>query len=239
MGITSTNPDGMTVNTAAKNGTLAAQDLVLDVAVDMVLDTGIGTNNGQVTTASNIIGEAGLRKVLGRAGLVLAALFVLGYLARPVWGQEPTPGLTPEPTTEAPVYVVVPGDTLYGIAQRFGTTVEAIVEDEAQRYRDEGDGKGVLPVLDAVRRKAEDSRRSEIARFIERSPHVPAELREEIEALSRSLVNTILAAPSQCLRKEATNGRAEEFARVTRELFGITVPEPPDEIDTGRPPSVP
>ena len=69
-----------------------------------------------------------LSKVLGRAGLVLAALFVLGYLARPVWGQEPTPGLTPEPTTEAPVYVVVPGDTLYGIAQRFGTTVEAIVE---------------------------------------------------------------------------------------------------------------
>ncbi len=117
--------------------------------------------------------------------------------------------------------------------------VEAIVEDEAQRYRDEGNGKGVLPVLDAVRRKAEDSRRKEVARFIDRLPDVPAELRKEIEALSRSLVNTILAAPSQRLRKEAANGRAEEFARVTRELFGIAVPEPSDEVDTGSPPSVP
>ncbi len=117
--------------------------------------------------------------------------------------------------------------------------VEAIVEDEARRYRDENNGNGVLPVLDAVRRKAEHSRRSEVARFVERSPDVPAELREEIEALSRSLVNAILAAPSQCLRKESTNGRAEEFARVTRELFGVTVPEQPDKIGTGRPPSVP
>jgi glutamyl-tRNA reductase len=117
--------------------------------------------------------------------------------------------------------------------------VEAIVEDEARRYRDEDKQDGLLPILDAVRRKAEDSRRSEVTRFVDRLPHVPAELREEIEALSRSLVNTILAAPSQCLRKEATNGRAEEFARVTRELFEITVPELPDEVDPGRPPSVP
>jgi murein DD-endopeptidase MepM/ murein hydrolase activator NlpD len=41
--------------------------------------------------------------------------------------QEPTPAVTPEPTPEAPVYVVQPGDTLYSIAQRFGTTVESIV----------------------------------------------------------------------------------------------------------------
>jgi murein DD-endopeptidase MepM/ murein hydrolase activator NlpD len=37
------------------------------------------------------------------------------------------PAVAQEPTPEAPVYVVQPGDTLYGIAQRFGTTVEAIV----------------------------------------------------------------------------------------------------------------
>ena len=32
-----------------------------------------------------------------------------------------------EPTPEPPVYEVQPGDTLYSIAERFGTTVEAIV----------------------------------------------------------------------------------------------------------------
>ncbi len=45
----------------------------------------------------------------------------------PVTTQEPTPAATQEPTPEPPIYVVQPGDTLYGIAQRFGTTVEAIV----------------------------------------------------------------------------------------------------------------
>ena len=64
-----------------------------------------------------------------RAGLVLALVLLLGWFAAPVAAQDPTPGPTPEPTatSEAPVYVVVPGDTLYSIAERFGTTVEAIV----------------------------------------------------------------------------------------------------------------
>lgn len=47
------------------------------------------------------------------------ALVLLLFVAVPAAAQEPTP--------EAPVYVVQPGDTLYGIAQRFDTTVEAIV----------------------------------------------------------------------------------------------------------------
>jgi murein DD-endopeptidase MepM/ murein hydrolase activator NlpD len=46
-------------------------------------------------------------------------LVVLLWLAAPAAAQEPTP--------EPPVYVVQPGDTLFSIAQRFETTVEAIV----------------------------------------------------------------------------------------------------------------
>jgi murein DD-endopeptidase MepM/ murein hydrolase activator NlpD len=55
--------------------------------------------------------------------------------ATPAATLEPTPGATPEPapevtgepTPEPPTYAVQPGDTLFAIAQRFGTTVEAIV----------------------------------------------------------------------------------------------------------------
>jgi murein DD-endopeptidase MepM/ murein hydrolase activator NlpD len=53
-------------------------------------------------------------------GVVLAlALFALLWLPIRARAQEPTP--------EAPVYVVQPGDTLFRIAERFDTTVEAIV----------------------------------------------------------------------------------------------------------------
>jgi murein DD-endopeptidase MepM/ murein hydrolase activator NlpD len=66
-----------------------------------------------------------------RVGLALVALLILGYLSVPVSAQELTTKPAAEPTVQpdanTPVYVVVPGDTLYSIAERFGTTVEAIV----------------------------------------------------------------------------------------------------------------
>jgi murein DD-endopeptidase MepM/ murein hydrolase activator NlpD len=68
-----------------------------------------------------------ISKAQFRVGVVLAALLILICLAAPVAAQEPAADPTAAPTAEAPVYVVVPGDTLYGIAERFGTTVEAIV----------------------------------------------------------------------------------------------------------------
>ena len=41
---------------------------------------------------------------------------------------EPEPDPTPDPPRAEHVYEVQSGDTLWGIAQEFGTTVEAIVE---------------------------------------------------------------------------------------------------------------
>lgn len=62
---------------------------------------------------------------------VLAAVVLLACLVVPAMAQQQTVGVTPEPapesTPEPTFYSVQPGDTLYSIAQRFGTTVEAIV----------------------------------------------------------------------------------------------------------------
>ncbi|MGD8517615.1 MAG: LysM peptidoglycan-binding domain-containing M23 family metallopeptidase [Anaerolineae bacterium] len=72
------------------------------------------------------------------ARFLIALCVVLG-LALPVVGQDtvlaaaqdPPPAApvrpTPEPTPDWPVYTVQAGDTLYAIAERFGSTVEAIV----------------------------------------------------------------------------------------------------------------
>ena len=59
------------------------------------------------------------RRVLCPVGLALASLVLLLVFASPATAQDPTP--------EPEVYVVQPGDTLFTIAQRFGSSVEAIV----------------------------------------------------------------------------------------------------------------
>ncbi|MFC2029636.1 peptidoglycan DD-metalloendopeptidase family protein [Chloroflexota bacterium] len=59
----------------------------------------------------------GARFCLGFAGVALLAALLLVWSA-PTWAQEPSP--------ESRAHTVVSGDTLYSIAEQYGTTVEAI-----------------------------------------------------------------------------------------------------------------
>ena len=45
----------------------------------------------------------------------------------PIFSQTPTPSLTPTATSKYIVHIVQPGDTLFSLARRYGTTVEAIM----------------------------------------------------------------------------------------------------------------
>jgi murein DD-endopeptidase MepM/ murein hydrolase activator NlpD len=74
-------------------------------------------------TGSNLT-ESRLRGGLALAIVCGLSVLLLAGLASAVHAQDVLP---PEPTAEPPVYVVQPGDTLYAIAERFGSTVEAIV----------------------------------------------------------------------------------------------------------------
>jgi murein DD-endopeptidase MepM/ murein hydrolase activator NlpD len=57
----------------------------------------------------------------------LLAVVLVAFLVVPAMAQQQTVTLTPGPTPEPTFYIVQPGDTVYSIAQRFGTTVETIV----------------------------------------------------------------------------------------------------------------
>lgn len=109
--------------------------------------------------------------------------------------------------------------------------VERIVDEETGRFAVWLTGRHVRPVLSAIRRQAEATRKREVAKLAARLPDLDPELLGQIEGLSRSLVNSILEPPSRRLRQEAGNGRSREFTRITRELFGIAGHEASDQDD--------
>jgi murein DD-endopeptidase MepM/ murein hydrolase activator NlpD len=78
-----------------------------------------GSNSSQTKPGSSRNRWRRLAVALAWGSLVLLA----AWLAWPAAAQDVLPS---DPTPEAPVYTVQPGDTLYAIAERFGSTVEAI-----------------------------------------------------------------------------------------------------------------
>jgi glutamyl-tRNA reductase len=106
---------------------------------------------------------------------------------------------------------------------------EAIVAEEVQRFQERQAGVHVLPIVKALRRKAETLRTRELARVLGQLPGADAALRRRLDHFSQTLVNQLLHQPTQRLRAEAGNGQAAEYARIAGELFGLEEAGPAEE----------
>jgi glutamyl-tRNA reductase len=111
--------------------------------------------------------------------------------------------------------------------QREVPRAEAIVAEEETAMGRWLTGLDLVPVVAELRRRAEATRRREVRRLRRQLPDAGPELEAQLEHFSRALTNRLLHHPTQRLRAEASNGHAEEFARVARELFGLA--QPPGE----------
>jgi glutamyl-tRNA reductase len=65
-----------------------------------------------------------------------------------------------------------------------------------------------------------------VERALKRLGQVPDEVKAQLEAFSQSLVNQVLHQPTRRLRQETDPDRSDAYARVTRELFGLSTEEP-------------
>ena len=77
-------------------------------------------------------------------------------------------------------------------------------------------------VVAALRARAEEIRQRELSRALASLPDADGAVRTQMEWLSVSLVNKLLDEPTRRLRAEATQGLANPYADVTRELFGLS-----------------
>jgi glutamyl-tRNA reductase len=98
--------------------------------------------------------------------------------------------------------------------------VEEIVAQEVARFEEWRHDAELRPLISQMRSQIEAIRRREVERALKRLGG-SAQLREQLEAFSQSLVTKLLHEPTRRLRQETDPERSDTFARVTRDLFGL------------------
>lgn len=100
--------------------------------------------------------------------------------------------------------------------------VERIIEEELRHFDDWRRGAVLRPLLAEMHARGEAIRERELAKMLRRlGDDVSPELKDQLEAFSRSLVNKLLHEPTRRLRETSDPERARTYTHLTRELFGL------------------
>ena len=99
--------------------------------------------------------------------------------------------------------------------------VDAILEEELERYRTNARGRAAAPLVAALRQQGEVVREAELARVRGRLEQLAPEDRELVEALTKRLVAKLLHEPTVQLKESAGSARGERLAEALRALFDL------------------
>lgn len=109
-----------------------------------------------------------------------------------------------------------------------------IIEEEMERFRAWLAAQEVVPTIRMLRDKVESIRQQEIARTLNRLPDLTDRERAVIEAMSVSLVNKILNAPTQRLKGMAGEGGADQAIQTVSQLFDLPRADTEPALEKGR-----
>jgi len=133
-----------------------------------------------------------------------------------------------------PAAGTVPGVTLLDMAdiQRFAEAgmaerrkelgaVQAIINDEVQRYLAVATQREAAPLIAALRDRAEAMRLAELARYRTRLAGLDPRQQEAVDALTRGLLGKLLHEPTVQLKDAAGSPHGDELADALRALFDL------------------
>jgi glutamyl-tRNA reductase len=98
---------------------------------------------------------------------------------------------------------------------------DRLVAQANEEYWDWHRGRGAVPLIRALRGRAEQLRQDELERTLRALRHLPPDDRAAIESLTRQLTAKLMHAPTARLREAAARGRDAEVAEIARYLFAL------------------
>jgi glutamyl-tRNA reductase len=110
-----------------------------------------------------------------------------------------------------------------GVAKRRGevAAVEAILNQEIERYLGATSAREVAPMIVALRERAEAVRASELERFRGRYDALDPRQLDLVEAVTKGMVAKLLHQPTVVLKDAAGSARGDRLVAALRELFEI------------------
>lgn len=98
------------------------------------------------------------------------------------------------------------------------SSVNAVIDDEVERFMASMAGRSVEPLLSDFRRDVERLRAAEVARL---GDDLDADAAARLDAATRSIINKLLHRPMTELRDAAGTARGDRLAQSLRELFDV------------------
>lgn len=102
------------------------------------------------------------------------------------------------------------------------TAVEAIVVEEAARYRSEVSARSAAPLVAALHNRAEELRVAELARVAGRLDGLDDRQRAAVESLTKALLAKVLHEPTVQLKTTAGTPQGDRLAEALRALYDLS-----------------
>jgi len=105
--------------------------------------------------------------------------------------------------------------------QRDAAAAEAVVETEVGLYLDSRRARRAVPLLLALRVRAEEIRHAETEKALRRMGPLTPEQQRALDAATAAIVNKLLHTPTVCLKEMARAGQSDQQDTLVRKVLGL------------------